>query len=103
MPIKIKTVWRTKKDSQVCPICKALEGYTWIFDADEPYPKQLIHPIFGPVYDTRPAAACSIVKEKEGHKCRCTLEHQFEVSMPVITADDMKLAIRGQQKSSKKY
>jgi len=39
--------------------------------------------LFGPVYDLRPAVNSSLVKEKEGHKCRCTLEHQFDVSNTV--------------------
>ena len=80
MPITVKTIWRTKKDAHVCPKCKALEGYTWTFDAGDPYPKQLIHPLYGPVFDIRPAADGSLIKEEKGHHCRCTLEHQFDVT-----------------------
>ncbi|MGD6807682.1 MAG: hypothetical protein ACQCN4_12080 [Candidatus Bathyarchaeia archaeon] len=82
-----KIIWRTQKDDDVCPTCKALDGYTWSIGIDEPYPKQLIHPIFGPVFDNRPAADCSLVKEEKGHCCRCTLEHQFDISAkPVESA-----------------
>jgi hypothetical protein len=80
MTITVKTIWKTQKDGEVCATCKALDGYTWSFDAGEPYPKQLIHPLYGPVYDLRPAADGSMIKEKKGHRCRCTLEHQFDVS-----------------------
>jgi hypothetical protein len=80
MSITLRMIWRTQEDSQVCPICKALGGYTWIIKAGEPFPKQLIHPIYGPVYDNRPAAEGSLVKEEHGHTCRCTLLHQFDVS-----------------------
>jgi hypothetical protein len=80
MHITLKTIWRTQKDNQVCPICNALEGYTWTMEAGDAYPKILIHPIYGPVYDTRPAASCSLVKEENGHLCRCTLEHQLDLS-----------------------
>jgi hypothetical protein len=80
MPITVITVWRTQKDTKVCSTCKALEGYTWTFDAGDPYPKQLVHPLYGPVYDMRPATHGSLVKEEKGHICRCRLEHQFEVS-----------------------
>ena len=80
MPLTVRTVWRTQKDPQVCPTCKALEGYTWVLDSGDAYPKQLIHPVFGPVYDMRPAADGSLVKEGKSHICRCTLEHQFDVS-----------------------
>lgn len=80
MPIIVRTVWRTKNDAHVCPICKALEGYSWTLGADDLFPKQLTHPVYGPVYDMRPAAHGSLVKEEKGHICRCTLKHQFEVS-----------------------
>ncbi|MGD6933977.1 MAG: hypothetical protein ACQCN5_07220 [Candidatus Bathyarchaeia archaeon] len=80
MRIIVKTVWRTKKDTEVCPTCKALEGYTWTFDAGEAYPTHLIHPVFGPVYDMRPASEGSLIEEEKGHQCRCRLEHQLEAS-----------------------
>jgi hypothetical protein len=79
MTIKIKTVWITKKDGEVCAKCKALEGYTWTFDAGDPYPKKLVHPLYGPVFDLRPAADESLIEEKKGHRCRCKLQHQFEI------------------------
>ena len=87
MPLTLKMIWTTQKDSQVCPTCKALEGHTWVLEAGAPIPKQLIHPIYGPVYDTRPAAEGSIVKEEKGHQCRCTLKHEFDLST-VMTNDD---------------
>ncbi len=88
MPITVITVWRTRKDGHVCPICKALEGYTWTRDVEDPHPKQLVHPIYGPVYDMRPAADCSLIIEEQGHQCRCKLEHQFEVSNIAINDED---------------
>jgi len=33
MHISLKTIWRTQKDTQVCPVCNALEGYTWTREA----------------------------------------------------------------------
>ncbi len=73
-----KIVWRTHKDEQTCPICKALDGYTWSVAIDQPYPKQFIHPLFGAVFDNRPTRNCSLVKEAKGHSCRCSLEHKIE-------------------------
>jgi hypothetical protein len=75
-----KVIWRTQKDTQVCPICKALDGYTWTIKLGEPYPKKLVHPIYGAVYDTRLAANGSLVKEENGIQCRCTIEHQLDLS-----------------------
>jgi hypothetical protein len=85
-----KIVWRTKKDDAVCAVCKALDGYTWSINIGEPYPKQLIHPIFGPVFDNRPAADCSMVKEEKGHKCRCSLEHHFDMISKIHKQADSK-------------
>ncbi len=79
MPVILRMIWRTKEDSQVCPICKALEGYTWNIEAGDSLPKKLIHPVFGIVYDTRPVEG-SLVNEEEGHLCRCTLLYQIDVS-----------------------
>jgi hypothetical protein len=80
MPLTLRIIWRTQKDPQVCPICKALEDYTWILEVGDPFPKQLIHPTYGPVYNTRPAADDSLVKEEKGHLCRCTLKYEFDLS-----------------------
>ena len=80
MNVSLKMIWRTQKDRQVCPICRQLDGYTWNVNIGESYPKQLIHPLFGPVYDNRPAADCSLVNQENGHICRCSIEHQLDVS-----------------------
>ncbi len=88
----LKIIWRTQKDEHVCPVCKALEGYTWSVNLGESYPKQLIHPLFGAVYDNRSAAKCSVVKEEQDHICRCTLEHQFEVAPKTENAVAVKCA-----------
>lgn len=81
MPFTLKITWKTKKDPLVCPICRALEGYTWILKGGvDPYPTIFVHPVYGTVYDTRPAAEGSQVKEENGHTCRCTLKHEFDLS-----------------------
>ncbi len=82
MTIQLKMTWRTQKDAHVCPTCKALDGYTWTLVPGETHPSQLLHPTLGPVYDMRPAVVCSMVKEKEGHVCRCQLKYEFDVSNP---------------------
>ncbi len=85
LPI-IRTIWRTQKDRRSAQFA-ALEGHSWTLDIGDPYPKQLIHPVYGPVYDMRPAAKCSLVKEEEGHLCGCTLEHQVR-SVSTVLEDD---------------
>ncbi len=73
--------WKTQQDEHVCPICKELDGYTWTVEAGDVCPKKLCHPVYGPVYDKRPAVEGSLVKEEKGHVCRCTLERQLELSV----------------------
>lgn len=80
MHLTLRITWTTQRDPQVCPICKALEGYTWILEVGDPLPKQLIHPIYGPVYDTRPAVKGSLITEEKGHLCRCTLQNGVDLS-----------------------
>lgn len=91
MNLRRGITWTTQKDSRVCPICKALEGYTWFLEVGESVPKQLIHPVYGPVYDTRPAEKGSLVKGEKGHICRCTLKYGFYLSR-TDTANESVLA-----------
>jgi hypothetical protein len=80
-------IWKTQSDTHVCPTCKALEGYTWELGLGDPYPKQLSHPIYGPVYDTRPAVDASMVEESKGHICRCRLKHELHVSKKLASSN----------------
>jgi hypothetical protein len=62
-------------DDRVCPICQAINGYTWTF-TDEPMPTVLIHPQFGAVWDITSGS------EAHGHKdgsCRCHMEKIIEL------------------------
>ncbi len=87
MHITLRIIWATQKDTQVCPVCKALEGYSWSLSVGDSTPKELIHPVYGSVYDMRPAADCSLVKEENSHICRCTLKHEFELSKNKANGD----------------
>ena len=84
MPLTLKIIWKTQNDDHVCPICKILEGFTWVLKTGDTCPIQLSHPVFGPVYDTRPAADGSLVEGAKGHVCRCTLKHEFHLSETLI-------------------
>lgn len=80
MPPILKLIWKTQNDEHVCPTCKALEGYAWVFRPGDPRPTHLTHPTYGPVYDIRPVADCSLVKEAKGCVCRCTLRQEIHFS-----------------------
>ncbi len=89
MLIELKIIWKTQNDKHVCPICKSLEGYTWVLEPGDARPKQLSHPVYGPVYDTRPAADTSLVQEQAGHICRCTLKQELHVSNEPVCETDI--------------
>jgi hypothetical protein len=89
LPFAVKIIWKTKQDSEVCPICRELEGYTWTLKAGvDSYPDKLVHPIYGPVYDTRPVAERSLIKELTEHECRCTIKHEFDLSCVTAEAEN---------------
>jgi hypothetical protein len=61
-------------DNNACPICKAINGYTWLFTGD-PMPNQLVHPVYGIVWDTTRGSAAH--DHKPG-ACRCHLDVKLE-------------------------
>lgn len=64
--------WNTQHDDRVCPICQAIEGYTWIFEGQ--VPDSLEHPQFGEVWNKIEGSGA------HGHKdntCRCHLKIQI--------------------------
>ena len=79
----IKVTWRTSGDSNVCPICQAINGYTWIFK-DQPMPDTLIHPVYGEVWNS---ALGSLAHEHFSAKqggypgfCRCHWDTDIDVT-----------------------
>lgn len=64
------------KDERVCPICRELEGYIWVFEAGkDELGNALIHPIYGVVWDTVSGS------QAHGHKgnCRCHISHEIDL------------------------
>jgi hypothetical protein len=65
------------KDDRVCPVCQALEGFTWTFEAGK---KQLsgslVHPSLGVVWDMTSGS------QAHGHRgnCRCNITYIVSLS-----------------------
>jgi hypothetical protein len=61
----------------VCPVCRALHGYTWVFKIkkDTRIPDVLTHPVYGAVWSLKG----SLIKE-EYEKCRCELNRELDLS-----------------------
>lgn len=84
MPI-LRLTWHCKRDALSCPVCRALDGYSWKFttEKDKKLPDVLVHPVYGAVWSLKED---SLIKEENG-KCRCEITREIDLS-------DMVAAVR---------
>jgi len=91
--------WRIM-DNAACPICKAINGYTWVIDG--PFPNELVHPVYGLVWN--------VALGSEAHKhgqaavfgvkgaCRCHMDITYDLSDLLLEArrlrDEVTLAMK---------
>ena len=74
----LSLTWVTVHDERVCPICAALEGYTWVFEVGVgQLPSELVHPEFGVVWTV--GLGSEAHGSHEG-SCRCGLLYKFDFS-----------------------
>ena len=77
----ISLTWHSQHDNRVCPICKAIDGYTWTF-TDE-VPDSLIHPTYGEVWNIT-IGSLAHEQQQFGKKygllsnCRCQTESKAD-------------------------
>lgn len=72
-------------DDGACPICKAINGYTWTFETGKDvFPNELVHPQYGEVWNISEGS-----KAHEHHgtglggfpaSCRCHVTPEFNLS-----------------------
>jgi len=76
----VSITWRIM-DSNACPVCKAIDGYTWIFT--DQIPDNLVHPQYGEVWNTSIGSlAHEHFSAKQGgfpSSCRCHIEPEFDL------------------------
>lgn len=77
----ITVTWVAVDDERTCPVCKALDGYTWTFTTPEPI--IFNHPTYGVVW-TREQG--SQAHGHHGYNCRCHIEMVNEPDISDITA-----------------
>jgi hypothetical protein len=75
MPPSLSYTW-VIMDDNACRICKAINGYTWTFNG-EPAPNQLVHPVYGIVWDVARGSGAHEHTGTPG-KCRCRLDVKLE-------------------------
>jgi hypothetical protein len=63
-------------DDRTCPICVALNGYTWTFEAGkDTMTAGLFHSSYGIVWDTHQGSKA----HGHGGNCRCRIEPQVDL------------------------
>ena len=76
----VSITWRTIGDDRVCPICKAINGYTWTFEGVPP--ESLIHPTYGEVWNVVTGSLAHEHKQfgkKYGLLSNCRCHHESKV------------------------
>ena len=80
------------EDDRVCPICRAIDGYIWVFDG--PPPDSLIHPTYGEVWNK--TIGSSAHEHGSFGSCRCHIEPEIDMSDMVqkirLLHDEIKAA-----------
>jgi hypothetical protein len=69
--------WHTAGDDRVCPICKAIDNYVWIFEAGKDIMTDaLFHPQYGIVWSMEQGSNAHAHGYLSGqtNNCRCTIE-----------------------------
>lgn len=104
----VSATWKAKNDARTCPICKAMNGYTWVFK--DVVPDSLVHPSFGEVWNT---SIGSLAHEHQqtilsGHKisrtmkygllsnCRCHVEPHFDLKDLLVLIKKLRDEIKGE-------
>lgn len=72
----ISITWHIR-DGNACPICKAINGYTWTFT--DGVPDELVHPEFGVVWTIQQGSAAHEVPGTYGY-CRCSITNEIDLS-----------------------
>jgi hypothetical protein len=78
----VSITWHAIGDDRTCPICLAVNGYTWVFEGV--VPDSLVHPQYGEIWNTITGSLAHEHKQfgkKYGllSNCRCHVESKFEV------------------------
>lgn len=94
MDNSVSLTWHTQHDDRVCPICKAIDGYKWIFT--DAIPTSLVHPQYGEVWNEQMGSLAHEIQLHKGSKygllsnCRCHVEGKIE-SLAGLAAEVRKI------------
>jgi len=73
---KVTVTWHAVMDDRTCPVCMALNGYMWTFEAGKDhFGYSLIHPAYGVVWEVNRG---SKAHGHIGENCRCHVEPKVD-------------------------
>ena len=86
-------------DDNACPICKVINGYTWVFT--DAVPDSLVHPEYGEIWNV---VTGSLAHEHHqfGKKygllssCRCHIEPQFDLKDLLASVKKLRDAVKAE-------
>ena len=83
-----KITWHTHMDDRACKICKALNGFTWTFEAGKDIMTDALwHPVYGIVWSLSMGSNAHARGYLTGnhYNCRCTLE-EYQLDLEDVLA-----------------
>jgi hypothetical protein len=80
---KVTITWHAIEDERTCKICKALDGYTWVFEMGKnQFAPYFVHPVYGLVWTLELGSNAHGHHGTDRYNCRCWIE-------PHIYAEDI--------------
>jgi hypothetical protein len=89
----VSITWHTLKDGHpICPICKAIDGYTWTFDGE--VPDSLVHPQYGEIWNVTLGSLAHEIQQHRGSKYGLMAQCKCNVEPKIISLKDLADAVR---------
>lgn len=101
----VSITWHTQKDDRVCPICQAIDGYTWTFD--KVVPDSLMHPQHGEVWNIYVGSLAHEHQQHGGSKyglmsnCRCHIEPHFDLKDLLVKVKKLRAEVKAEYGEAK--
>jgi uncharacterized protein with gpF-like domain len=99
----VSITWRAVGDARTCPICLAVNGYTWTFM--NMVPESLVHPTYGEIWNVSTGSLAHEHKQfgkKYGllSNCRCHIEPTFDLKDLLESVKKLRDGLKLQMESS---
>lgn len=94
MTVILKLTWHAQIDDRTCPICQALDGYTWVIESGKNvFYNTLTHPTYGDVWNVTEG---SRAHGHKGNNCRCHITPEFDLKDLVNKAQKLYETVKAE-------